>query len=90
MLTSAGCYIKDVNGKRETINEDSDLMGLAAESEELEIFDTESMMQLIQFKWEMYARKHHLFGCFMHMVYVQCLINYTNLVYIMNEGSKED
>ena len=44
MLTSAGCYIKDVNGKRETINEDSDLMGLAAESEELEIFDTESMM----------------------------------------------
>jgi hypothetical protein len=66
-------------------------MGLLSEQEgELEIFETVSIEQLIQFKWEMYARRHHLLGCIMHLVYVQCLINYTNLVYILNEGSKED
>ena len=73
------------------MNEDVGFMGLLSEQEEeLEIFETVSIQQLIQFKWEMYARRHHLLGCIMHLVYVQCLINYTNLVYILNEGSKDD
>lgn len=47
ILTSVGSYIKDVNGKKEYINDDVNLMGLCAESEELEIFDSESIMQMI-------------------------------------------
>ena len=41
-------------------NTDSSLMQLFAETDELEIFESESIQAMIQYKWDSYGKKHHL------------------------------
>jgi hypothetical protein len=51
-------------------------MSLCGETEELPIFETDAMQQVIQFKWDKYGRNHHLLGCVMHLFYTFILIVY--------------
>lgn len=88
MLPAIGYYIAQANGQKTICNEDVDIMGLAIDSEELDIFETDILKQLIDFKWEKYARIHHLIGCLAHLMYMFTLILYTNLVYILNNGDQ--
>jgi hypothetical protein len=86
-LPQIGEYIKegtddDGNTQKEFINSENNLMGLINETEELEIFGAKTIQQLIQFKWDEYARKHHVFGCMMHMFYIVMMIIYIHIVYI--------
>ena len=57
-------------------------MALAAETEEMTIFNTESFNILIQYKWEQYGQKHHVFGSVMHFIYVIIIIIYVNNIYL--------
>lgn len=87
ILPQIGEYIKegtddDGNAHKEFINSENNLMGLINETEELEIFGAKTIQQLIQFKWDEYARKHHVFGCMMHMFYIVMMIIYIHIVYI--------
>ena len=86
LLPSIGYYIANVDGKKVIMNEDVDMMGLIIDSDELDTFETDIIQQLIDFKWEQYARKHHLIGCMAHLMYMLTLMIYTNLVYISNNG----
>lgn len=58
--------------------EDINLMTLCAETEEIEIFQTDALCQLIEFKWVSYGRAHHFFGCMMHLFYTAVFIVYVN------------
>lgn len=58
-------------------------MQLCGETEELEIFETEALQQVIQFKWDTYGRNHHLLGCIMHLFYTFILILYVKQSYIV-------
>jgi len=91
ILPQIGEYIrKDLdNGQTEFVNSDCNLMGLINETEELEIFESGTIQQLIEFKWDQYARKHHIFGCVMHLFYILMLIVYIDIVYINYSQDKE-
>lgn len=54
------------------------MMRIITQSEELDIFNTESMTDLIEFKWETFGMSHHLVGCLMHMLQIIILIVYVD------------
>ena len=54
-------------GKEKFINKDVSLLDLFIDNDELEKYNTETMQQLIKYKWDNYGRKHHLMGCIMHL-----------------------
>jgi len=88
LLASIGEYkIEDPDNKGQFIfkNQGVSLMALAAETEEMSIFNTESFGILIQYKWEQYGQKHHIFGSVMHLFYVICIIVYVNEIYLNAE-----
>lgn len=64
------------------INSDVNFMSLCAESDELEIFECETLQDLIQFKWDGYAWGFHFFGCMVHIGYILCLFKYCDFVYV--------
>ena len=89
LLASIGAYkVEDPDpknkGKYIFKNEDVSLMALASESEEMTIFNTESFNILVQYKWEQYGQKHHIFGSLMHLFYVICIIVYVQKIYLNN------
>jgi hypothetical protein len=88
MLPYIGTYLlKDVDPytKEETrsmANEDVNLLNLCCESDEIEMFSSESLMDCIEFKWTSYGQKWHFIGFFLHLMYIVILILYTDKVYI--------
>jgi len=46
------------------------------------MFESETLQTLIEFKWQQYGLNFHLFGFFIHIVYIIYLFVYTNIVYI--------
>lgn len=74
-------YTKKV--KSELINGDVNILAQCAETEdELNMFESETLQDLIAFKWDNYGYKFHLFGCCYHFVYIIILFLYTDQVYI--------
>jgi hypothetical protein len=51
-------------------HEDVSLVNLFQETEEVDIFDAECIQETIQFKWDTYGERFHMFGFFMHCVYI--------------------
>ena len=45
-------------------------MGAIQDSDELEIFETELVKDLIDYKWETFAKKQHMFAACIHITYV--------------------
>ena len=70
-------------------NLDANLLGLCAESEEMSMFEAESLKDLIEFKWNSYAKNFHLFGCIYHIGYIWILLVYTKFVYIIGPVDHE-
>ena len=89
LLPQIGLYVVKDPATKELIfiNEDVNFMGLLNEAEELEIFKTKTIQQLIEYKFETYARWHHTFGFFMHSIYITVLFFYINIIY--NNYSEE-
>jgi hypothetical protein len=83
ILPGLGEYQKD----GVSYNEDTNLMGLLNASEELDIFGTKSVLELIQFKWEEYAMRHHMVGMILHFFYLAVFVIYVNIIYIKNTGT---
>ena len=63
-------------------------MRLLNESDELMIFATDTIMQLIQFKWDEYAYTFHKIGCVMQIFYIVMMFIYINQVYIKVETTR--
>lgn len=66
------------------VRQDVSLMGLLCESEELEIFDQKVIEDIINFKWDNYARNWHYTGAVMHLFYVTVFTIYIYSVYVQN------
>ena len=52
-------------------------------SDELEIFPTETVTQMLDYKWNSYGFNHHVFGFFVHLVYVVYLMFYVYFYYLI-------
>ena len=72
-----------INDGGKMINQDSALLQLFAASEELEIFASETVQQMIDYKWNRYAVNHHYFGLGMHCYYILMLALYTYFIYML-------
>lgn len=62
-------------------------MSLAEETEEMSIFDTAAIIDIIEYRWDCYARNFHLKGLFMNIFYIVSFILYVKEGYI--EGSSD-
>ena len=60
------------------MNQDVPFMQLLNESEELAIFATDTIIELLEFKWDNYGLTFHKIGCFMQIFYVTMLFIYNN------------
>ena len=89
LLPNVGEYIVDADPEDETskkklMNEDINLMGLFNESDELSIYETDLIKELITYKWNTYAFGHHIKGCMFHLYHMLTLIIYIDVAYIKN------
>jgi hypothetical protein len=64
------------------MNREVQLMDLCADSSEIEIFNAENLLEIIDFKWDNYGYKHHIIGLSAHFFYLFILCLYIQLVYI--------
>ena len=64
------------------------LMNAIAGSEELEIFKSKLIKDLIDYKWNTFAQAQHMFGAFMHLTYVVTLMWYISEIFL--QESKYD
>lgn len=49
--------------------------------EEMDVFKSSSLINLIDFKWETTGQGHHLYGFIIHMLYMGTLVYYTYDIY---------
>jgi hypothetical protein len=68
--------------KQDLFNENVSFMEICKDTEELEMFDTEVIQDMIEFKWLSFGRAHHMMGLTMHFVYTFTLTIYVNEVYL--------
>lgn len=71
-------------------NEGVSILDLCSSSEEINIFLSDCLQELIEFKWDAFARKFHLVGLFMHLLYMLILVLYVQRVYIFNSLAADD
>lgn len=89
LLGQCGKYCEqDENGEIKVINEDVNLMGLAEETEEMGIFDTPAIVDIIEYRWDYYAMSFHLKGLFMNVLYIISFILYVKEGYIEGDDSE--
>lgn len=69
---------------------DGKIITAIAESNELDIFHTELVKDVIDFKWKQYAQKSHLIGAFFHTIYVCFMMYYINNVYMIPHAKDKD
>jgi hypothetical protein len=62
-------------------------MEAIAGSEELSIFKTDLVMDLVDFKWQRFAFKQHVFGALVHVIYVVVLIYYINYTFLVSKAT---
>lgn len=85
ILSSLEMYaVKNDDGTISHVNEDISLMSLFCESEELDVFDSYNLQQLINYKWTKFAQMLHMRGCIAHFLYLFIMILYINVIYIEN------
>ena len=88
LLGQCGMYVEsNEKGKTQIMNEDVNLMSLAEETEEMSIFDTDAINDIIEYRWDSYAFKFHMIGLFMNMFYIFSFILYVKEGYL--EASSE-
>lgn len=81
LLPQIGQHFNCEGNKETYTNSEVKLMEICAESDELEIFDTETLSQVIQYKWENNGLRHHLIGCVMHLINSFLIVLYIFLSY---------
>lgn len=60
-------------------------MDQCAATEERDIFESQSLKDIIDFKWNEYGMNLHRIGCIMHISQIVVLIFYVDFVYIRNQ-----
>ena len=76
------------DGAIDVKNEDVNLMTLCEETEEMGIFDTPAIGDIIEYRWDYYAMSFHLKGLFMNVFYIISFILYVKEGYIEGDDSE--
>lgn len=64
---------------------------MLSETDELQLFDTKPVIELIEYGWNTFAYKFHMFGCMMHLFYMLTLSIFVNEIYCKSHtGHEED
>ena len=61
------------------------IMDALAKSNELELFKSQLVRDVISFKWDMFAGRIHKFGAFLHAAYAVCLFCYVKYTFVVME-----
>lgn len=61
---------------------EEDLMEAIIRSEELKIFESEGVIDMVDYKWDAFAFRRHLIGTFFHLIYLVCLIAYIDHTFL--------
>jgi hypothetical protein len=77
--------IDPLTGEKTFLNKGYSILDEMCSNNELELFETQQVIDLITFKWQKYAKKLHLTGCIAHFTYVTILMIYIYHVYIQND-----
>lgn len=59
------------------------LINAIAESDELSIFETHLVQDLVDYKWNNFALRQHSIGLFFHVLYVFSLLYYINVTFLI-------
>lgn len=62
--------------------DDGPLIEAIANSEELAIYKTQIIRDVIDYKWATFAKNMQIFGAMIHIIYVSCLIQYITNVFL--------
>jgi len=84
--TGMFCEKDYVTGEETVLNEDVNLMSLCEETEELDIFKTKAIQDIIHYRWDTYAKNLHLMGLFFTTTYITSVILYVIEGYIEPNG----
>jgi hypothetical protein len=91
LLPQIGIHMTvDDDGRTKTHREELSIMDLAAGTDEIDVFLTSTIQEIIEFKWRKFGMKFHIIGSSFHMFYVSILLIYTNLVYVAGNGKPLD
>lgn len=63
-------------------NADVDFMNMCSDSDEIEMFQSEYLQDLIDFKWNAFASGFHKIGMFIHITYLVAIFIYVTDEYI--------
>jgi hypothetical protein len=55
---------------------------MIADSDELEMFNSETLKAMLEYKWNSYAVKHHYVGFLMHLLLILILLVYILFIYM--------
>lgn len=88
LLPQLGIHIdrNETTGKNELIIPESDMMCNFTSTEELDVYQTESLQQLIDFKWHEFSRKHQMVGLCFHFAYLLAILLFIFEVYLEKSG----
>ena len=75
-------YVESEKDGKKIVNDQINFMRLTTHTEELNIFNQDSLKDFIGFKWEAFALKFHLVGFFFHFLYQLIMIVYVYAIYI--------
>lgn len=72
---------------KRTVESGLSLMQVLSQTNELDIFSTDLVADIIDYKWKSYAYKIHSMAFIVHLSYVIVLIYYCNKYYLNKSGS---
>lgn len=64
---------------------DQSIMDILAVTDQINIFQSRGIQSVIEFKWNSYAFKFHIFFSMIHLFYFFTFVRYINAVYINND-----
>lgn len=77
--------LEDGSTEVEMVREGVSLVSVFQETEEVEIFDSTCIQEVIGYKWDVYGRRFHLLGFTMHCFYVVVMNIYVAEVYMKED-----
>lgn len=82
LLSMVGQHVKFVKGKKVIMNKEISFLDMCTDTSELDMFGSQALEEIIEFKWTTYGFKFHLLGSVIHMFQISILIFYVNFIYI--------
>lgn len=87
LLGQCGMFVEKTQDGEEIVrNEEVNLMSLAEETDEMTIFETAAIVDIIEYRWDTYANSFHMRGLFMNVLYIISFILYVKEGYLESDS----